>query len=86
MRTCYRLHAPGTEPRGVQVIGVDVGYVDTDMTASIDAAKSRPADLVRGRSSTGLKGDVEILADDITRAVRAGLNQPIETRLAAFVP
>jgi hypothetical protein len=29
---------------------------------------------------------VEILADDFTRAVRAGLDQPIETRLAALLP
>ena len=74
------------EPRGVQVIGVHVGYVDTDMTASIDAAKSSPANLVQQVLDGVEKGDVEILADDLTRAVRAGLNQPIETRLAAFVP
>jgi NAD(P)-dependent dehydrogenase (short-subunit alcohol dehydrogenase family) len=73
-------------PRGVQVVGVHVGYVDTDMTASIDAAKSSPADLVQQVLDGVEKGDVEILADDLTRAVRAGLNQPIETRLAAFVP
>jgi hypothetical protein len=29
---------------------------------------------------------VEILADDLTRAVRAGLHQPIETRLAQLFP
>ena len=66
-------------PRGVQVIGVHVGYVNTDMTASIDAAKSSPADVVQQVLDGAEKGDVEILADDITRAVRAGLNQPIET-------
>jgi len=32
------------------------------------------------------KGATEIMADDLTRAVRASLNQPIETRLAQFLP
>jgi NAD(P)-dependent dehydrogenase (short-subunit alcohol dehydrogenase family) len=74
------------EPRGVQVVGVHVGYVDTDMVASIDAAKSKPADVVRQVLDGVEKGDVEILADDFTRAVRAGLHQPIEIRLAPLLP
>ena len=74
------------EPRGVQVVGVHVGYVDTDMSASIDAAKSNPADVVRQVLDGVEKGDVEILADDFTRAVRASLHQPIETRLAPLLP
>ncbi|MGN9841294.1 SDR family oxidoreductase [Nonomuraea sp. H19] len=73
-------------PRGVQVVGVHVGYVDTDMTAGTDAAKSNPADVVRQVLDGVEKGDVEILADDLTRAVRASLHQPIETRLAPFLP
>ncbi len=73
-------------PRGVQVVGVHVGYVDTDMTAGIDAAKSSPADVVQQVLDGVEKGEVEILADDITRAVRAALHQPIETRLASFLP
>jgi NAD(P)-dependent dehydrogenase (short-subunit alcohol dehydrogenase family) len=73
-------------PRGVQVVGVHVGFVDTDMVASIDAAKSSPVDVVRQVLDGVEEGDVEILADDFTRAVRAGLDQPIETRLAALLP
>ena len=73
-------------PRGVQVVGVYVAYVDTDMSAGADAAKSDPADVVRQVLDGVEKGDVEILADDLTRAVRAGLDQPIETRLAQFLP
>ena len=72
--------------RGVQVVGVHVGYVDTDMTAGIDAAKSSPGDVVQQVLDGVEKGEVEILADDITRAVRATLHQPIETRLAPFLP
>ncbi len=73
-------------PRGVQVVGVYVGYVDTDMTAGIDAAKSRPEDVVRQVLDGVEKGEVEVLADDITRTVRAGLHQPIQARLASFLP
>jgi NAD(P)-dependent dehydrogenase (short-subunit alcohol dehydrogenase family) len=72
--------------RGVQVVGVHVGYVDTDMTAGIDAAKSSPADVVQQVLDGVEKGEVEVLADEITRAVRAALHQPIETRLAPFLP
>jgi NAD(P)-dependent dehydrogenase (short-subunit alcohol dehydrogenase family) len=73
-------------PRGVQVVGVHVGFVDTDMVAGIDAAKSEPADVVRQVLDGVEKGDLEILADDFTRAVRAGLHQPIEIRLAQLQP
>jgi NAD(P)-dependent dehydrogenase (short-subunit alcohol dehydrogenase family) len=72
-------------PRGVQVVGVHVGYVDTDMTAGIDAPKSKPADVVKQVLDGVEQGEVEILADDLTRAVRAGLHQPVETRLAPYL-
>ncbi|RSM63926.1 short-chain dehydrogenase [Actinoplanes sp. ATCC 53533] len=73
-------------PRGVQVVGVHVGFVDTDMVATIDAAKSDPADVVCQVLDGVENGDLEILADDFTRAVRAGLHQPIQTRLAQLQP
>ncbi len=72
-------------PRGVQVVGVHVGYVDTDMTATIDAPKSSPSDVVRQVLDGVETGVLEILADDTTRAVRDGLNQPVQTRLAPFL-
>jgi NAD(P)-dependent dehydrogenase (short-subunit alcohol dehydrogenase family) len=73
-------------PRGVQVVGLYVAYIDIDMSAGADAAKSHPADVVRQVLDGVEKGATEILADDLTRAVRASLNQPIETRLAQFRP
>jgi NAD(P)-dependent dehydrogenase (short-subunit alcohol dehydrogenase family) len=73
-------------PRGVQVVGVHLAYVDTDMTVGVDAAKSHPADVVRQVLDGVENGDVEILADDLTRAVRANLHQPIEAQLAPFLP
>jgi NAD(P)-dependent dehydrogenase (short-subunit alcohol dehydrogenase family) len=73
-------------PRGVQVVALYVAYVDTDMSAGADAAKSNPADVVRQVLDGVENGATEILADELTRAVRASLNQPIETRLAQFLP
>ena len=80
------------EPRGVQVVGVHVAYVDTDMTVGVDAAKSNPADaksnlagVVRQVLDGVENGDVGVLVDDFTRAVCAGLHQPIETGLAPFL-
>jgi NAD(P)-dependent dehydrogenase (short-subunit alcohol dehydrogenase family) len=72
-------------PQGVQVVGVHVGYVDTDMTAGVDAPKSTPAALVEQVLDAIERGEVEVLADDLTRAVRASLHQPIATRLAPFL-
>lgn len=73
-------------PRGVQVVGVYMGYVDTDMTSGVDAPKSAPADIVR-QVLDGIEGGAsEIIADDLTRAVRGGLHQPVAERYAAFLP
>jgi NAD(P)-dependent dehydrogenase (short-subunit alcohol dehydrogenase family) len=73
-------------PRGVQVVGVYVGYVDTDMTAQVEAAKSDAADVVR-QVLDGLEaGDAEVLADDLSRSVRAHLNEPILAQLARLTP
>jgi NAD(P)-dependent dehydrogenase (short-subunit alcohol dehydrogenase family) len=73
-------------PRGVQVVGVHVGFVDTEMVASLEVAKSDPADVVRQILDGVEKGEVEILADDFTRVVRAGLHRSVETRLASLQP
>lgn len=73
-------------PRGVQVVGVYMGYVDTDMTSGVDAPKSAPADIVR-QVLDGIEGGAaEVIADDLTRAVRGGLHQPVAERYASFLP
>jgi NAD(P)-dependent dehydrogenase (short-subunit alcohol dehydrogenase family) len=72
-------------PKGVQVVGVYVAYVDTDMSAGAAAAKSNPADVVRQVLDGVETGAVEIMADDLTRAVRANLSQPVETQFAQFL-
>jgi len=73
-------------PLGVQVVGVYVGYVDTDMTADVEAPKADAADVVR-QVLDGLEaGDVEVLADETSRVVRAHLNLPIQEQLALLMP
>ncbi|MFF9160883.1 SDR family oxidoreductase [Streptomyces longwoodensis] len=60
-------------PRGIAVTGLHVGYVDTDMAADVDAPKSDPHD-VAARALDGVEsGAHEVLADDISRQVKAGL-------------
>jgi len=73
-------------PRGVHVVGVYVGYVDTDMTAAVQAPKADAADVVR-QVLDGLEaGELEVLADEISRDVRAHLNEPIQAQFARLVP
>ncbi|MEU5697465.1 SDR family oxidoreductase [Streptomyces aurantiacus] len=60
-------------PRGIGVTGLHVGYVDTDMTAAIDAPKSSPVD-VAAQALDGIEsGAFEVLADDLSRRVKSGL-------------
>ncbi len=67
-------------PRGVQVVGVYFGLVDTDMASFADSPKSDPADIVRQVLDGIESGATEVLADDLTRQVRSELNKPIQER------
>ena len=69
-------------PRGVQVVGVYMAYVDTDMATGVDATP--PADVVR-QVLDGLEaGALEVLADQAARDVRAALDRPVDERYAPF--
>jgi NAD(P)-dependent dehydrogenase (short-subunit alcohol dehydrogenase family) len=68
--------------RGVQVVGVYVGLVDTDMGAFADSPKSDPADVVRQVLDGIESGADEVLADEMTLVVRAQLNKPIRERVS----
>jgi NAD(P)-dependent dehydrogenase (short-subunit alcohol dehydrogenase family) len=70
------------QPRGIEVTGLHVGYVDTDLTARIDAPKSAARD-VAALALDGIEtGAYEVLADDLSRQVKAGLSG----ELAALYP
>ena len=68
------LDPPGTASQRTQVLALHVGFMDTDMTAGLDVPKSSPDD-VAAQVMDGLEaGEFEVLADDVSRRVRAALS------------
>ncbi|KOS00897.1 SDR family NAD(P)-dependent oxidoreductase, partial [Paenibacillus polymyxa] len=60
-------------PQKVRVASLHVGFMDTDMTAGVEAPKSNPADIAK-IAIDGLESDsFEIIADDVSRTVQSGL-------------
>lgn len=71
MTNSLRLQLAG---EGVRVAGLHVGYMDTDMTSGVDAPKASTADIAR-IAVDGIEADLpEIVADDLSRHVLAGLS------------
>jgi NAD(P)-dependent dehydrogenase (short-subunit alcohol dehydrogenase family) len=64
----------GLREQGTQVVGVHAGPVDTDMASNLTLPKVQPADVVRRVLSALEAGRDEVLADDMTRQVKAGLS------------
>ncbi len=62
------------------VTGVHVGFMDTDMTKGIDFAKVTPASVAAKIVSAVADGVEEVLADDISAKVKAGLTSGIYLR------
>ncbi|CAN7396291.1 SDR family oxidoreductase [Acidovorax sp. LjRoot129] len=59
-----------------QVLGLHMGYVDTDLTRGLDVPKTSAEDIVQ-RALDGLEaGADEVLADEITQQVKQGLTAP----------
>ena len=69
--------------QGTLVVGVHVGYMDTDMVASVQAPKLRPADVAQQVLQAIANGQEEVLADEISRQVKAGLSSDSPAYLAA---
>lgn len=59
--------------RGVQVLGLHVGFVDTDLTNAIDVPKANPEDVVRQTYDALAAGKSEIMADQGTVALKSTL-------------
>src|ERR671919_528221 len=67
----------GLREQGTQVVGVHAGPIDTDMASQLTLPKIKPVDVVRQVLSAIETGQDEVLADDITRQIKAGLsNEP----------
>jgi NAD(P)-dependent dehydrogenase (short-subunit alcohol dehydrogenase family) len=56
-----------------QVLGLHMGFVDTDMTKSMSVAKATPAAIVRAAFDALEAGASEVLADDRSRMIKHGL-------------
>jgi NAD(P)-dependent dehydrogenase (short-subunit alcohol dehydrogenase family) len=63
--------------QGTIVTALHVGYMDTDMTARVDAPKADPRDIARQTADAIIAGDYEILADDTTRTVKSQLSNDV---------
>ena len=60
--------------QGTQVLGLHVGFIDTDLTRGFDAPKLAP-DFVVERAFAALEnGDSEVAIDDLTQQVKRGLS------------
>lgn len=60
--------------QGTQVVGVHVGFMDTDMAAGVNMPKADPLDVARQTLLAVAEGKDEVLADDLSRNVKQGLS------------
>jgi NAD(P)-dependent dehydrogenase (short-subunit alcohol dehydrogenase family) len=70
------------QPRGITVTGLHVAYVDTDMTAGVDAPKADPRDVAVAALDGIEAGAHEVLADGTTRWVKSQLSADLEAMYA----
>lgn len=66
------------EKQGTLVTSVHLGYTETDMTSDFDVPKNDPRDVARQIVDGIERGDAEVLADDMTRFIKAALSGPVE--------
>jgi len=59
--------------RGTLVVGVHAGFIDTDMAAGLDVPKISPESVAAQVFDAVEAGQVEVLADERTRSVKASL-------------
>jgi NAD(P)-dependent dehydrogenase (short-subunit alcohol dehydrogenase family) len=59
--------------QGTEVLSLHVAFMDTDMARGAPGPKSSPDDVVRQAIAALEAGQSELLADDVTRNVHAGL-------------
>jgi NAD(P)-dependent dehydrogenase (short-subunit alcohol dehydrogenase family) len=69
-----RLHL---KARRIGVVGVHVGFVDTDLTKDFDVPKADPVDVVRQAYDALETGESEVLADAGSRELKASLSAKV---------
>ena len=64
--------------QGTLVVGVHAGFIDTDMAALVDAPKISPESVAQQVFAAVEAGQVEVLADERSRFVKASLSRDHE--------
>jgi NAD(P)-dependent dehydrogenase (short-subunit alcohol dehydrogenase family) len=64
----------GLKEQGTQVLGLHVGFIDTDMTQGIDLPKVTPAEVVARAFEALEAGESEVQIDEIANKVKRGLS------------
>jgi short-subunit dehydrogenase len=62
------------EAQGTSVQGLHVGFIDTDLTQGFDVPKVQPSEVAIQSLDGVEQGRQEVLADQGTRAIKAGLS------------
>jgi NAD(P)-dependent dehydrogenase (short-subunit alcohol dehydrogenase family) len=65
---------PELAEQNIRIAGLHVGYMDTDMAASVTGPKANPADIAEIALDGIERGAYEIVADETSRLVLAGLS------------
>jgi NAD(P)-dependent dehydrogenase (short-subunit alcohol dehydrogenase family) len=60
--------------QGTHVVGVHVGFVDTDLTANLDVPKIRPEEVAAAALDALERGEPEAVVDEFSRIVKASLH------------
>ncbi|MFK0286091.1 SDR family oxidoreductase [Streptomyces sp. NPDC090499] len=64
--------------QGTLVVGVHVGWVDTDATANVDEPKTDAAEVAAQTMDAITRDEPEVLVDETARRVRAALSGPLD--------
>ena len=73
-------------PQGTLVVGVHVGFMETDMAAHVDAPKVSPESVAEATLEALREGRPEVLADDTSRFVKAQLSGDLADLYPSLVP
>ena len=65
-------------PQGTLVVGVHLGYADTDLTATVTAPKLDPRDVARAVADGIADGRTEVLVDDASKHFKNAVAGPVE--------
>jgi NAD(P)-dependent dehydrogenase (short-subunit alcohol dehydrogenase family) len=65
-------------PQNTLVVGVHLGFTDTDLTAKISAPKIAPSVVAIAALDGVEAGETEVLVDDVSRHFKSALSGPVE--------